>query len=310
MADIIVVGSLNMDLVVEAERAPEAGETLPGRRFGTAPGGKGANQAVAAARLGGRVAMVGRVGADAFGDALLEAARGDGVDVRGVARDPSEPTGVALIVVEASGDNRIVIVAGANGRVTADDVAASCRAGLWDGARVLLLQLEIPLPAVAAAAEEGRRRGMLVLLDPAPAPPSPDALPPELWRAVDAVLPNQAEARALTGIAVDGPDAARAAAAALCARGPRTAVVKLGADGAFVRHDGAAWHEPGLRVPVRDTTAAGDAFAGALAVALAAGRDWRAAVAWANRAGAASATRPGAQPSLPTQADLERLFSA
>lgn len=308
MTDVVVVGSLNMDLVARVARAPVAGETVSGESFETFPGGKGANQAVAAARLGAQVAMVGRVGRDPFGRTLVALLAAEGVDVRGVSDDGEGPTGVALIVVERDGGNRIVVVPGANGGLRPGDVEASVRAGLWEGARVLLLQLEVPGETVVRAAEIARGRGMLVLLDPAPAPRRAGGLAPEvarLLKAADAVLPNQLEAEALTGIAVPGPGAAGPAARALRSLGPRTAVVKLGGDGVFVDAEGEIWHEPALAVDVVDTTAAGDAFAGALAARLAAGDGWRRAVAYANRAAALSVTRPGAQPSMPRRHELE-----
>lgn len=306
MTDVVVVGSLNMDLVVRADRLPEAGETRAAQGFATYPGGKGANQAVAAARLGARVAMVGRMGRDAFGEALLAGIRAEGIDPRGVSADAEAPTGVAVILVEASGDNRILIVAGANGALSPGDVARSAADGIWNGARALLLQLEVPMATVVAAAREGRARGLAVLLDPAPSPPV--GLPDELWATVDAVLPNQSEARALTGIDVRSPDDARRAAAALRRRGPRVAVVKLGAEGAFVDTGDAAWYEPGIPVRAVDTTAAGDAFAGGVAARLAAGEGWREAVTFANRAGALAVTRPGAQPAMPRAAEVEAIM--
>lgn len=286
---IVVVGSLNMDLVVRAPRHPEPGETLLGGPFQTFPGGKGANQAVAAARLGAPVRIIGRVGPDAFGETLLATARRDGVDTTHVRRDETAATGVALITVADSGQNTIVVAPGANGQVTPADVDAAAEA--FAGAAVLLVQLECPLPAVIRAAQLARDRQALVVLNPAPARPLPEAL----LKLTDLLAPNESELAALAG----GADVA-AGAAQLRAAGVRTVIVTRGERGVYYESADARGELPAHPVPVVDTTAAGDAFLGGLAVALAEGRPLAEAVAWGNAAGALAVTRPGAQPSLPT----------
>jgi ribokinase len=304
---VAVCGSLNMDLVIRAPRLPERGETVTGGVFATYPGGKGANQAVAAARLGASVAMVGAVGGDAFGRQLRDGLAHDGVDIAHVETLEGEATGVALITVDPAGQNTIVVAPGANGRLDAAHVARA--RGRIAAARVLLLQLEVPVAAVAEAADLAHQAGAWVILDPAPAPAAP--LPDRLLRLVDVVNPNEVEARALTGIAVDDEAGARRAAERLLALGCRAAVIKLGARGAFVAAGAAAGGEPtftmipGIPVAAVDTTAAGDAFAGALGVALAGGRSVPEAARFANVAAAISVMRPGAQPSMPTRAEVE-----
>jgi ribokinase len=299
---IVVLGSLNLDLVATVPALPRPGETALGERLLTFTGGKGANQAVAAARLGGRVAMVGRVGADAGGDALVRQLERDGVDVAGVVRDEEEPTGAALIMVDAAGENLIAVARGANGRVGAGEVDRAIRA--VDRWGLLVLQLEVPLNAVALAIQEARRAGRRVLLNAAPAAP----LVPDVLSGLEALVVNESEAAALLGHPV--PDAASGLAAArrLHGAGARLAVVTLGAAGAALCDaDGARLAEP-FPVTAVDTTAAGDAFVGALAVGLTSGRPAAEAVRLANAAGAAAATRAGAQDSLPRPGDLERLF--
>ena len=294
MPRIVVLGSLNVDLVTRVPVLPAPGETVLGDRLLTFTGGKGANQAVAAARLGGEVAMVGRVGRDAGGDALLRQLAADGVEASGVDRDREEPSGAALIMVGADGENLIAVAPGANGRVGSADVERALGAVGTDG--LLVLQLEIPRDAAERAIRQCRH----VLLNAAPAAP----LPLELLRGLNALVVNESEAAALLGRSAPGV----AAAAALHAAGCALAVVTLGAAGAaFCNADGARVAEP-FAVRAVDTTAAGDAFVGALAVALAGGRPAAEAVRFANAAGAAAATRAGAQESLPRLEDLRRLF--
>jgi len=291
MAAIVVVGSLNEDLTVSVSRWPEAGETVFGERLERSAGGKGANQAAAAARLGGEVAMVGRVGDDAAGLRLRDGLSRLGVDVANVEVVPGTPTGMALVGVEASGDNRIVVITGANACL--DPVALD---GLdWRDVRVLLLQLEVPLSTVIAAAKTAHAAGALVVLDPAPAA----SLPDELLELVDILTPNATEAAALAGREVVDVVTARLVANRLEARGPRAVVVTLGASGAVLADGNYVTHLPAPTVAVVDTTGAGDAFNGALAVGLAEGQPLASAVIFANRVAALSTTRPGAQASLP-----------
>jgi len=298
MKRIVVVGSLNMDLVVRAPRHPQPGETLIGGDFQTFPGGKGANQAVAAARLGAQVRMIGRVGGDAFGEALLQTVRQDGVDTTFIRRDEQAATGVALITLDAAGQNTIVVAPGANMRVTRQDIEEAEAA--FEGADLLLMQLECPLEAVQAAAQMAHRHGLPVVLNPAPARP----LPADLLAQTDYLLPNQPELRLLADGEADVPRAA----ARLLAQGVRNLVVTLGEEGALLVTGGSQEHLPAFRVPVVDTVAAGDAFAGAFCVALAEGKPLREAVLWGNAAGAIAVTRPGAQPSMPNRAELTQFL--
>lgn len=291
---LIVVGSLNMDLVVRAPRHPRPGETLIGSQFQTFPGGKGANQAVAAARLGAKVRMIGRVGQDAFGDALLQTARQDGVDTTFICRDPNAATGVALITLDQAGQNTIVVASGANMQVSAQDIEQAAAA--FEGASLLLMQLECPLEAVEAAAELAQQYGIPVVLNPAPARP----LPQSLLARVDYLLPNQHELQLLA----EGEADYATAAARLLQSGVRNLVVTLGEEGALLVTAGFQEKLAAFTVPVVDTVAAGDAFAAAFCVALAEGKSLRDAVLWGNAAGAIAVTHPGAQPSMPNREEL------
>jgi ribokinase len=289
---VVVVGSANIDMTVRAPRLPAPGETVLGGTFSTAPGGKGANQAVAARRAGGAVAFVGCVGDDPLGDDALRALRAAGVDAGHVARAPGVPTGVALITVDGRGENAIAVAPGANAHLTPAHVEAA--AGAIAAADVLLVQLETPLDAVGAALAVAARHGTRAVLNPAPAPEGP--LDPRLLGRVAVVTPNRAEAARLAGAAAHRPEDA---AAALLAAGAGAAVVTLGGDGALVVTAAGARRLPAYPVPVVDTTGAGDVFSGALAVALAEGRPLLDAARFAGAAAALSVTRPGAQPSAP-----------
>lgn len=295
MTKVIVFGSINMDLVARSPRLPVAGETLLGHDFFTAAGGKGANQAVAVARLGIPTQLVGRLGADNFGRELLVNLQASGVDTGAVLVDEAAHSGVAAIAVGDSGENHIIIVPGANGRVNEEDVGRL--SDLLDGAAALLLQFEIPMPAVLAAARVARQAGVRVILDPAPAIETGFAS--LLYPLVDIITPNEIEAAQLVGFAVDGQETAAKAAAALRQRGVGTAIVKLGSSGVFCATQEETFFVPAFPVQAVDTVAAGDAFNGAMAAALASGRPLREAVVWGAAAGAISATIAGAQPSLP-----------
>jgi len=301
-AHVVVVGSLNMDLVVRAPRIPAPGETLLGGEFHTVPGGKGANQAVAAARLGARVSMVGRLGADDFATQLLANLEADGIDHSAVIQDASTTTGVALIVVADDGQNSIVVASGANMQVTPDDVDAA--AETIAAADVLLLQLEIPLDAVQRAAEIAHEHGVPVVLNPAPA----RDLPADLLSRVDVLIPNESETALLTGLPVDTRAELEAAARTLLDRGISTAILTLGARGAMLATGSEVEIIPTFKVQPVDTTAAGDAFVAGFSVALAEGKPVAEAVRWGNAAGALAATRLGAQTSLPRRAELEQLL--
>lgn len=299
---LVVVGSSNTDMVVQTPRLPRPGETLLGGRFTLAAGGKGANQAVAAARAGGRVAFVCRVGKDVFGDRALRGFKADGLETRWVRRDPQAPSGVALIAVAPDGENSIVVAPGANGRLNRQDVEAAAPA--FQKARVVLAQLEVPLAAVQAAVRLAKRAGAIAILNPAPAQPLPDSL----LRQLDWLTPNETEAELLTGIKVDSPQAAEKAAQCLRQRGVQTVLVTLGARGVWMCTPAESAHVPGFKVRPVDTTAAGDVFNGALAVALAQGQPLRAAIRFAQAAAAISVTRLGAQPSAPQRAEIERFL--
>ena len=299
---VVVFGSINMDLVVQSPRLPRKGETLTGAAFFTAAGGKGANQAVAAARLGAPTRMIGRVGDDVFGAALLAGLRANGVDISGVTVIPG-PSGVALITVDRAGENTIIVVPGANGAID-DDLARLDRA--LDGARVLLLQLETPLAAVIEAAQLARRRGITVVLDPAPA----QQLPDELYPQIDIITPNETETAVLVGIAPATEALAAQAAALLLARGVGCAIIKRSDKGVYVASAQQQLHLPPFAVRAIDTVAAGDAFNGGLAAALAESRPLAEAARWGAAAGAIAVTRAGAQPALPTRAEVLALLDA
>jgi ribokinase len=300
---IVVVGSLNMDLVTRAARRPQRGETLSGESFGMFVGGKGLNQAIAAARQGASVRMVGRVGVDDFGRRLRQTLEAAGVDAQLVAEDSATSTGVATIVLDAEGDNSIIVVPGANGRVGAEDVERASEA--IAAADLLMLQLEVPLAAVLRAAQIARAAGVRVLLNPAPAPAGP--LPAELLRLVDVLTPNETETQSLTGLSAADDESAARAAAALRARGVGAVVLTLGARGALLADGERTVQVPGYVVQVVDTTAAGDAFCGALGTQLALGRPLEAAVSYANAAGALATTVLGAEPAMPGREAVERL---
>ena len=297
MTRIVVVGSSNTDLIVRADRLPAPGETVLGGDLITAPGGKGANQAVAAARVGAEVTFVARVGKDMFGEAALENFRREGIDTRFVIQDATAPSGVALIVVGQNGQNIIAVAPGANRRLTPNDVHAAESA--FAGARVVLLQLETPMETVVAAARAGRSAGATVILNPAPA----QTLPNELYSLIDIVTPNESEAALLTGEATP-----EAAARILLQRGVKSVIVTLGEAGVLVAASpDDIRRAPGFDVNVVDTTAAGDAFNGGLAAALARGESSESALSYSQAVAAISVTRMGAQPSLPTEAEV-RLF--
>jgi len=300
---IVVVGSSNTDLIVQASRAPMAGETLIGYDFAIAPGGKGANQAVAAARLGAEVAFIARVGDDSFGRRAVEGYRRDGIDTRFVKVDPSAPSGVALIVVEEGGENRIIVVPGANGNLSPEDVGSAEE--VMAGAQVLLVQLEIPVETVEKALRLAYRHGLITMLNPAPARPISDAI----LKYARILTPNEVEASVIAGLPIGNSKEAEKAARMLLGKGPEAVVVTLGAEGALLVTKQEAALVPSFPVEAVDTTAAGDAFNGGLAVALAREDNLKDAVRYGCAAGALSVTKLGAQPSLPTAEEVEKLLS-
>ncbi len=289
-----------MDLVVRTSRQPEMGETIFGHHFDTFVGGKGCNQSIAASRLGAEVTIIGRIGSDVFGDQLLELVRREHIATDHVHRDQHNRTGIASILVDESGDNSIVVVSGANMYLSVVDIDGA--ADVIRAADVLLLQLEVPVETSLRAADIARDAGCRVILNPAPA----RDLPERLLGLVDILTPNQSEVTALTGIsAIDRPDDA---AHALIARGVDTVIVTMGARGALVTQGGSRFTIPAFPVSVVDTTAAGDAFSGALAVALAEGLQRVDAARFANAAGALTCTQLGAAPSLPLRREVDRLL--
>lgn len=294
-----------MDLVVQSPRLPVPGETLLGRGFFTAPGGKGANQAVALARLNVPTQMVGRVGGDSFGRELLNTLQTAGVQTDHVLVDEAASSGVAAIAVDDAGENQIIIVPGANGHVDETDVERLT--SLLPGAIALLLQFEIPISAVLAAAQAARRAGVTVILDPAPAQLDVSA---ELYPLVDIITPNEIEAGQLVGFPVDEPESAARAAAVLLSLGVGTAILKLGAKGAVCATKEETFFVRAFPVSAIDTVAAGDAFNGGLAAALAEGLSLRQAVVWGAAAGAIASTKAGAQSSMPDKDTFNAFLNA
>ncbi|MFE9673453.1 ribokinase [Streptomyces sp. NPDC006259] len=294
--DLLVVGSANADLVIGVERRPAAGETVLGSDLSVHPGGKGANQAVAAARLGARTALLARIGDDAYGRLLLDSQRAAGVDTVGVLVGGA-PTGIALITVDPSGDNSIVVSPGANGRLTPGDVAAA--AGLFHASRVVSAQLEIPLETVTEVVRSLAPDSRFVLN---PSPPRP--LPAEVLAACDPLIVNEHEAKVILGEA-GGGDEPEEWARLLLAKGPKSVVVTLGPRGALVASADGVERVAAVKVDAVDTTGAGDSFTAALAWKLGAGAPLAEAAAYAARVGAVAVTRRGAQESFPTAAEVE-----
>jgi ribokinase len=307
---IVVIGSINMDLVARADAMPRGGQTVLGRDLVTIPGGKGANQAVAAARLGGKVNMIGRVGEDDFGQRLLVGLRNHGVNTDHVIVTEGSSSGCAMIVVDRKGENSIVVVPGANFKVTPLDLDAAT--DLIASACCVIMQLELPLPTIAHAIGLCRRLGVPTILDPAPAPRK---LPRAMY-GVDILTPNQNEAETLLDIDSQRTTSRKQAADAkqmgmeLLTRGAAAVVLKLGPKGAMiVGRDGQLEQVKSFKVKVVDTTAAGDAFTAALAVGMSEGMPMRESVRFACAAGALCCTSFGAQPALPARADVDALLT-
>jgi ribokinase len=299
MRNVLVVGSSNTDMIIRVPHIPKPGETILGDAFSMAAGGKGANQAVAAARAGGRVRFIARVGDDLFGRQALDGFAHDGIDVRSVLATPGAASGIALITVDVRGENSISVASGANALLSVADVEAAGDA--FAAADIVLLQLESPLETVEAAARAAKGRGIPVILNPAPARDLDDGL----LRGVSVLTPNEHEAAMLAGMEVESEQDMREAAARIRARGPRTVVITLGDRGVYASSEGFEGLVPAFKVVPVDTTAAGDVFNGALAVALAEKRPLPDALRFAQAAAAISVTRPGAQPSAPTRAEID-----
>lgn len=300
--NVVVVGGANTDFLVRGNALPRPGSTVDGEEFQEGPGGKGANQAVAAARLGARVALIGRIGSDERGRSILAQLKAEGVDVHEVSVDPTAATGVALVMVDAEGEKQIMTAPGANRRLTAQDITRA--SALIASATVVLLQLEVPLPAIETAVQLARAAGARVILDPAP----PRQLSEELLRDVHVIRPNAAEAEALTGVEVTDERAARKAAQNLLHRGVGAAVVGAPSGTLLVSRDDELWL-PHHEVQVVDATGAGDAFVAALAVCIARGQELTSAARFANAAAALKTTKLGAQAGLPRREEVGRLLS-
>jgi ribokinase len=300
---IVVVGSSNTDMIVQMARLPKPGETIMGDEFSTAAGGKGANQAVGAARAGGHVAFVARVGQDMFGSQAVDSLVRDGIDVSYVVKDRAAPSGVALIFVGKDGENSIAVAPGANSRLSSADVKKAKKA--FVGARFLLMQLEIPLETVQTAAQLATKAGVRVILNPAPA----RSLPNKLFKHISILTPNETETEVLTGIKVKNVTDAAKAAVRFMAKGVQTVIITLGRRGAFVATKEGKQLVPGFKVRSVDTTAAGNIFNGALAAALGEDKPLLEAVRFANAAAAISVTRLGAQPSAPDRKEIESFLS-
>ncbi len=301
---IAVIGSINMDLLVRCGTLPRPGETILANSSAEICGGKGANQAVAAARAGGDVTMVGRIGDDAFAGRLLDNLQQEQIDCQHVRATAVTPSGLAIVAVESSGQNSIMVVPGANGRVAVEDVQAA--SDVIRSCDTLLVQLEVPLAAVVAAKEIARAAGVRVILDPAP---SPRELPAELSD-VDLICPNESEASALTGLPVESVEQAEAAARALQSQGACAVVITMGTAGSLLLADDRTHLIEPFAVDAIDTTAAGDAFAGALAVHWAQHGDLHRAVRFANAGGALAASREGAQPAMATCSEIEEMLGS
>jgi len=299
MAKILVVGSSNTDMVVKSAHLPLPGETVLGGQFFTFAGGKGANQAVAAAKLGGDVSFLVKVGNDALGKIAVEGFKKEGIDVSHIITDPDSHSGVALIMVEDSGENCISVASGANGKFTPLDIENASE--LVEKASFVLVQLEIPLEAVTALVDKAFAHGVPVILNPAPARPLSDDLISKLF----IITPNETEAELLTGVKVTDEVSAAKAAKILREKGVKLAIITLGAKGAFLLSDQEEILIPSIQVNAVDTTAAGDTFNGALTVALAEGMEIIAAIRFANQAAAISVTRMGAQSSQPYRSELK-----
>lgn len=299
MARIIVIGSSNTDMVIKSRKLPLPGETIIGGTFFMNPGGKGANQAVSAARLGGNVTFVTKIGDDVFGNEALAGFNSAKIDTRYIVKDPKNPSGVALINVDENGENSIVVAPGANGVLLPSDLKKEIfnNAAKQD---IFLFQLEIPVETVKYAAEIACSKGCKVILNPAPA----CWLPDNLLKCLYLITPNEVEAGILTGFSIFDEYSAKEAALILRSKGVQNVVITMGGSGAYVSGESVSVMVPGIPVKAVDTTAAGDIFNGAMAVAISGGQDILSAVTFANKAAAISVTRMGAQASAPFKNEI------
>lgn len=296
---IVIVGSANTDMVISADHFPLPGETLMGTNFMTNFGGKGANQAVAAARMGGQTVFIGKVGNDNFGTSIISNLESEGINVSHLYTTQKTSTGVALITTIPSGENSIIVNAGANGQLTADDVRDSEEVIAEAG--TVLMQLETPVAALTEAAKLGKKHGAFTVLNPAPASP----LPHELLENIDLLIPNETEASSISGVEIKDESTAMEAISAIQGMGVKNVIITVGSKGAIAKVDGKMIMVPAFKVKAIDTTAAGDTFCGALCVALSEGKDIEAAIRFGNKASSVSVTRKGAQLSIPQRKELE-----
>lgn len=296
---IVIVGSANTDMVISADHFPLPGETLMGTNFMTNFGGKGANQAVAAARMGGQTVFIGKVGNDNFGTSIISNLESEGINVSHLYTTQETSTGVALITTIPSGENSIIVNAGANGQLTADDVRDSEEVIAEAG--TVLMQLETPVAALTEAAKLGKKHGAFTVLNPAPASP----LPHELLENIDLLIPNETEASSISGVEIKDESTAMEAISVIQGMGVKNVIITVGSKGAIAKVDGKMIMVPAFKVKAIDTTAAGDTFCGALCVALSEGKDIEAAIRFGNKASSVSVTRKGAQLSIPQRKELE-----
>lgn len=299
--NILVIGSSNTDLVIETSHFPEPGETVIGGDFNTFAGGKGANQAVAASRLGGQVTFVAKLGKDEFGQKALKGFQKEGIVTAHVYMDPSLPSGVASIILNEKGQNTIVVAPGANNSLTEADIEMT-KDAIKD-ADVVLLQLEVPLKTVIFAIKLAYQLGKRVVLNPAPAVKLPD----DIYPFIDLITPNETEAGLLLGMKVMDEKTAAFAAKGLLQKGVKNAIITMGEKGAFFKNDEIELHVPAIKTEVRDTTGAGDIFNGAIAVSLSEKKDWLEAIQFANRAASIGVSRMGAQTSVPFRDEVDRM---
>jgi len=302
MKQIVVIGSSNTDMVVKSDRIPIPGETILGGEFMMTDGGKGANQAVAVARLGGKITFVARIGKDMFGDNAINEYKEYGIDTSHIARDETS-SGIALIMVDSNAENCISVASGANAKLSKADVDAA-QTNITN-AEILLMQMEIPMDVICYAAEMAEKKGVKVILNPAPATP----LPSRLYKSLYIITPNRTEAEILSGIQVDSLDTAKEAARLIADKGVNTVVITLGSDGSLILLDNEYYHIPARKVKAIDTTAAGDVFNGAMCVALSEGKSVIEAVKFATIASSISVTRMGAQSSIPLRTEVDALIN-
>lgn len=301
-SSIVVVGSSNTDMVIKADHLPAAGETILGGTFFMTQGGKGANQAVAAARLNGQVTFIAKIGADVFGKQSLQLYKEDGIDTSYITIDENSPSGVALITVDDNGENCIAVAQGANGTLSVNDISKAQTS--FENASIILMQLEIPPQTVEYVANLAELINVKLVLNPAPA----RILSDDLLKKVSVITPNEKEAEMLTGIKISDVNSAKEAAKILAAKGIETVIITMGSEGALIFHDNVYEVAPASKVKAVDTTAAGDVFNGALAVAISEGKDITEAVRFANAAAAISVTRLGAQASAPRRDEIDALI--